>query len=149
MQFLIKEDGPIPQLAQVIARQKAEGGYIITYVRAWSFLVVTQTQKRVAHVRYGHNRIIPGLKHTLFTLFLGPWSLLGLFVTPMYLIVNLLGGVDVTAKYSATSVDPMRDLPPTLGQAERDFNLAIWIFIGLGLFAIAWMLWSFFAHGTG
>lgn len=136
LHFDLNDDAPIPRLAETIARQKSQGGYIIQYLRAWSALVVTMQQYRVEHVPFGHSRMLAGLKHSLFTLSLGIWSPFGLMRTPLILILNFRGGMDVTAKYSGISVDPLRDLPPTPGQGERDLKTAQWIFVVLGTIVV-------------
>ena len=78
----LKDDKPLANLAEAVAKQKAHGGYIIQYLRSWSVLVVTMNQSPVEHVPFGHSRVLAGLKHSLFTLFLGIWSPFGLLHAP-------------------------------------------------------------------
>jgi hypothetical protein len=52
------------------------------------------------------------------------------------LILNLRGGMDVTAHYSQTSIDPLRFLTPDPKQSKRDLLIAQWTFIVIGLAVI-------------
>jgi hypothetical protein len=133
----IHDSKPIPHLAEIIAKQKVSGGRVVLYRRAWSVLVVTVTQDRVEHVPFGASRLSAGWRHNLFTVLLGIWSPAGLVSAPLLLILNLRGGMDVTAHYSQTSIDPLRVLPPDPGQAQRDLLIAQWTFVVLGLAVIA------------
>jgi len=133
----IHDSKPIPHLAETIARQKELGGRLVLYRRAWSALVVTVTQDRIEHVPLGHSRLLAGWRHDLFTLALGIWSPAGLVSMPHLLILNLRGGMDVTAQFSQTSIDPLHALPPHPGQASRDLLIAQWTFVILGLAIIA------------
>ena len=106
----IHDDKPIPHLAERIAMQKQTGGRLILYRRAWAAVVVTITQDRIEHVSFNQSRVLAGWRHDLFTIFFGIWSPVGLISVPLLLILNLRGGLDVTAQFSASSIDPMRAL---------------------------------------
>ena len=139
----IHDDKPIPHLAERIALQRREGGKLILYRRAWSALVVTMTQDRVEHVPLGANRTLAGWRHDLFTLALGVWSPAGLVTMPLLLILNLRGGMEVTAQFSSASIDPLRILPPDPNQAKRDLAIAQWTFIVLGLLVVGAVFYFF------
>jgi hypothetical protein len=128
---------PIPRLAETIAKQKKLGGRLVLYRRAWSALVVTMTQDRIEHVPFDRSRMVAGWRHDLFTLAFGIWSPAGLVSMPLLLILNLRGGMDVTAQFSQASIDPLHALPPDPGQAKRDLLIAQWTFVVLGLAVIA------------
>ena len=137
------DDKPIPHLAERISKQKREGGRLVLYRRAWSALVVTMTQDRVEHVPFGRSRVAAGWRHNLFTVALGIWSPAGVVTIPLLLILNLRGGMDVTAQFSSSSIDPLRSLPPDLNQAKRDLAIAQWTFVVLGLLVIGSVFYFF------
>jgi len=137
------DDKPIPNLAELTAKQRREGGRLILYRRAWSALVMTVTQDRVEHVPFGASRALAGWRHTLFTILLGVWSPSGLVSMPLLLILNLRGGMDVTAQFSSASVDPLRALAPDPAQAARDLAIAQWTFVVIGLLVIASVFYFF------
>ena len=95
----------IAKKAERIAQQKREGGRLILYRRACSALVITMTQDRVEHVPFHESRVLAGWRHVLFTLAFGIWSPAGLVTMPLLLILDLRGGMDVTAQFSAASID--------------------------------------------
>jgi len=106
----IRDTKPIPHLAERIELQKREGGRPVLYRRAWSALVVTVTQNHIEHVPVGNSRALAGWRHDLFTLLIGIWSPAGLVSMQLLLILNLRGGIDVTAHYSDASIEPLRVL---------------------------------------
>ncbi len=138
--FNIHDDAPIPDLEKNISRQHTEGGRLILYRRMWSAVIISITQDRIEHVAFQSSRVWPGLKHSLFTLFLGVWSPTGLFMIPCLLILNFSGGADVTGQYSSRSIDPHRSLLPDPGQGERDLKFAQWMFVTLGMIALVSLL---------
>jgi hypothetical protein len=97
---------------------------------------VSMTQRRIAWIPPYGSRIVPGLRHCLFTLAFGIWGVSLVGQVPLCLIVNLRGGIDVTAQLPEVAIDPMRPLPPQIGQAERELRSAQWIVIVLGIAAI-------------
>ncbi len=141
--FHIHDAKPIPHLAERIAAQKRYGGRLVLYRRAWSALVVTVTQDRIEHVPFDNSRVLAGWRHILFTLLFGIWSPIGLVAMPLFLIINLRGGLDVTARFSNASISPFHVLPPDPGQARRDLLMAQWMFIALGLTVIFVMIYLF------
>ena len=62
---------------------------------------------------------------------------------PLLLILNLRGGMDVTAHYSDASIDPLRVLLPDPAQAKRDLLIAQLTFIVLGLCVICVVFYFF------
>jgi hypothetical protein len=132
----LSDDAPIPRLAESIARQKSEGGRLVLYHRVWSALVVSMSQRRVEWVPASHSRVAPGIKHCLFSLFLGVWGVSLVAQVPLCLITNLRGGIDVTAELSDRPIDPFRPLSLDVGRAKQDQRAAQWTFIVLGLVAI-------------
>jgi hypothetical protein len=132
----LRDTKPIPNLAVLIAKQKHVGGRLILYRCAWSALAITVTQSRVEHVGPHDSRVLAGWRHDLFTVIFGIWSPMGLVTMPLYLILNLRGGMDVTAYYSDSPTDKLRGLPPDPNQARRDALIAQWTFVVLGLATI-------------
>lgn len=133
LQRITRDKRPIPHLAERVAKQKSDGGRLILYRRAWSAVAITILQDRIEHVSIYDNRVLAGWRHNLFTILLGIWSPLGLLVVLQLLSLNLRGGIDVTARFSSSSIDPLHVLPPDLLQDERDHAKAQWTFVVIGL----------------
>lgn len=141
LHFHIHDKKPIPHLEERIEKQKREGGRLILYRRAWSALIVTVTQDRIEHVPPHGSRLTAGIKHSLFTLVLGIWSISAIFGVPILLILNLRGGADVTGQFSETSADPLREQLPDPRQAEKDLVAAQLTFVVLMVILIAVFLY--------
>ena len=56
--------------------------------------------------------------------------------------------MDITANHSNTSIDPLRNLPPTPGQGARDLKVAQWIFVVLGTITVIWVVAYFVTSRT-
>lgn len=140
-----EDESPIPGLAEAVARQKEEGGRLILYRRMWSAFVVSAGQNRIEHLSPHQSRVLAGLKHSAFTLLFGIWSISGLLAVPLVLIINSRGGVDVTARFSDSSIDPLRALPPDVHQSERDLKAAQWFYI-VFLFGVAIVCYFIFSR---
>ena len=137
----LKEDSPIPNLQTCIEKQRSEGGRLVIYQRVWSAVFISMSQRRIAWIPPHGSRITPGLKHCLFSLLFGIWGATIVGAVPMCLIINLRGGIDVTAELSSTPIDPLRPLPLSLGQSRRDATAAQWSFVFFGLLAILLILY--------
>jgi len=121
---------PTPRLAELIERQKAHGGHLIQYRRAWAAIAVLATQERIEWVPFGESRYLAGWKHSLFTCLLGPWSLMSIFAVPMLVFSNFQGGLDVTEFYSHATTDPFRNSPPVRGTARQESSKGEWAMLG-------------------
>ena len=74
------------------------GGKFVYYPYVISLVVITFSRNSDVHlVRAGENRVVKGLPYALMTLVLGWWGFpWGLIRTPIALVQNFGGGVDVT-----------------------------------------------------
>ena len=133
----LRSQKPQPDLHLLVAKQKSEGGHLILYRRFWSFVAVTVSQDHVEHVPTGASRALAGISHTLYTLILGVWSPGGLVGFPLIAILNLRGGLDVTAFYSDHATAAFQIVPPDPNQAKRDLLISQVTFIVLGLAIVA------------
>lgn len=136
----LDDDGPIPDLDDSVAQQKEYGGRLVMYHRVWSAILISQTQHRIEWVPPSGSRVLPGLKHCLYSLVLGIWGVTLISQVPLCLIMNLRGGIDVTAQFSDRNPDSFHTEPPDPDQAKRDERNAQWIFVALGLIVIATIL---------
>lgn len=123
------QDSPTPGLDDLIVQQKAHGGRLIQYRRAWAAIAVLATQDRIEWVPAYRSRVWAGWRHSLFTCVLGVWSLMSIFAVPMILFSNFRGGIDVTEFYSDSAIDPLRSTSPDGGTAEREVKQAQWAMV--------------------
>lgn len=75
---------------------KEHGGRVIEYRWIFSMLLMTINHARYEWLPADASRSKAGIKHALLCLITGWWSLAGLLGTPVLIINNLLGGIDVT-----------------------------------------------------
>jgi hypothetical protein len=99
----------IPNLQALLEQVRQHGGSIVEYQRVFSVILFMQISPKFEWVPPGGSRAAAGLKHTVFSLLLGWWSLSGLFATPAAIINNLMGGIDVTRVFTQP--------PPLPGQS--------------------------------
>ena len=72
------------------------GGKLVEYGRLLSLGIFTKFTPVVAWVPPWSNRFRVGLRYAGWCCLLGWWSWIGLLATPGFILLNLLGGVDVT-----------------------------------------------------
>ena len=123
-------------LAEMIAKQKAEGGHLVLYRRIYTLFTITWTRDKVRHVPIGESRILHGIWHSTISLLFGIWGPRGIIMVLMFCALNLRGGIDVTAQFTNSPTDLLHGPPPDPGQAERDLIAAQWSFVGLGALVI-------------
>lgn len=97
-----------PELPKLRDQQARLGGSIIMYTSVWSALVVCRITTHLRLVSNSESRSLVGLFASMKTIFLGWWSVGGLFASVGALINNLSGGVDMTRVLSLESarLDP-------------------------------------------
>jgi hypothetical protein len=82
--------------AEEIREHVANGGQLVSYYYCLTCLYTMQGMSDVYVVHGRWDRVKAGLGYTLMTFVLGWWSPLGFVLTPIYALLNLTGGVDVT-----------------------------------------------------
>ncbi len=87
----------IPNLDRIVDAYRREGGTIVEYRSVMGAVAYTQVTPKIEWVPPGRSRVTAGLRHTISSALLGWWSLHGFFMTIGALIMNLMGGIDVTA----------------------------------------------------
>ncbi len=102
----------IPNLQELLDNYQSHGGAIVQYDHVLSLLIYTQRTTEFVWVGPHTTRRMVGFKHALFCFFLGWWSILGIFATPVAIINNLMGGIDVTRVLTSP--------PPLPGQPYDD-----------------------------
>ena len=103
------EKTPIKDLPELLDNYRKYGGKIVMYQRVWSAVFFSQKTSHVVWVPKGKSPIKEGLKYTLFSFFLGWWSITGFFWTLGVLFKNLSGGSDLTLEL--TQPPPLSDQP--------------------------------------
>src|SRR5271155_5463818 len=82
-----------------LERCLASGGQVILYEYCVSLLFLTHRRPVLVLVPAGENRIYHALPYLLLSALLGWWGIpWGIVYTPLVLLTNLKGGVDVTAQ---------------------------------------------------
>lgn len=89
----------IPNTNALVENVRLRGGSIVQYDRIESVLVVCDRSARFEWVGPGESRRMAGVKHALYCALLGWWSPMGLIATPVSVVVNLRGGIDVTESF--------------------------------------------------
>lgn len=76
------------------------GGRFVVYHYVFSVLILTfRRRSDVYFIRYGQDRIGPGLPYSLISLAAGWWGVpWGFIFTPIAVFKNFAGGTDVTAE---------------------------------------------------
>ena len=88
-----------PVRREIWKQHLATGGRLILYEYCVSLLFVTLRRPVVVRVQIGDNRLFHALPYLLISLLLGWWGMpWGLIHTPMALMTNLRGGIDVTGE---------------------------------------------------
>jgi len=108
---------PIPNLEVMLQKQRQYGGKIVRYQRLFSLLVYSQHYSEFEWLEPSASRQAAGLKHALFCFVFGWWSAHGLLRTFPAIVVNLLGGTDVTRLLTAST-------PEELAAADLDMEIA-------------------------
>lgn len=87
---------PIRKLALLRNRIRTDGGRIVVYQSMWSLLLLCGIHEKAVWIAPGKSRRWRGLLHSLTTMLIGWPSLEGIFVAPLILSQNLVGGRDIT-----------------------------------------------------
>jgi hypothetical protein len=83
----------LPNLQEQYQRH---GGKIVMFQRVTSMIVISWETTHLEFVPPHFSRSWVGFKYVLWNLFLGWWSISGLWCTPSAILNSLLGGIDVT-----------------------------------------------------
>lgn len=87
----------------MLGKQRQYGGKIVAYKRLFSLLLYSQHYHKYEWLEPGASRLAAGLKHALFCFACGWWSIAGLFHTFPSIVIDLLGGTDVTLLLTAST----------------------------------------------
>lgn len=84
---------------QTLQAEIKQGGKFVTYKYVISILILTfRRDSKVHYIKPGESRIVPGIKYTVLSFIFGWWGFpFGLIFTPYAIVVNFMGGKDVTA----------------------------------------------------
>jgi hypothetical protein len=83
-------------LPDLVEETKRKGGKIVMFQRVTSLIFISWQTTHVEWVPPYSTGFGTGLRYTIWTLFLGWWSLSGFFATPAALVTNVLGGIDIS-----------------------------------------------------
>lgn len=125
-------------LKVLIDKQKIHGGTLIEYHTVFSFVFISISNYKVLLVPKQKSRIVQGLILSIPTLLLGWWSIHGLVWTLKAIVQNILGGVNLTNKYS--NEKPTKE---DLSTIEKEKKIHRWIFGGL-LISISFIIFYYF-----
>ena len=113
------------------------GGLIVQYDRILSALIAAETRPVFEWIGPGESRAMAGVKHALFCVAFGFWSIPGLLVTPAIIVTNLMGGLNVTE--AIVPPDGVRSVAGHLGPETtrhtrvRYVVIAAWVVLLVGL----------------
>lgn len=108
----------IRNIADLRRNVRERGGSIRQYERLVSLLFFMRRDSAFEWVPPDGSPLRAGLKHVVYCLLLGWWSILGWMLTPAIVVNNLLGGVDVTAVLSTDQPEPLA-LEAALNELRR------------------------------
>jgi hypothetical protein len=119
---------------ELVQNVRLRGGSIIAFDRIESVLIACERSHRYEWVGPGEDRKRAGLKHALYCLLLGPWSLPGLVGAPVAVVANLMGGVDVTESF--IEPDGVMVKAGVMEAEEKRHDRMRWIVSALAIAAI-------------
>lgn len=113
----LKKHPDMTALAGIREQHSKNGGRVVLYQRTASAIVVSWESTHLEWVPPYSNRTWVGLRHMLWTVLLGWWSVPGLWCAPAAILTDLFGGIDVTELIIGPPPLPPR-LPPVIARAE-------------------------------
>jgi hypothetical protein len=149
--FTIPIETKIPDLPEMIAKVQQHGGSIVQYQHVFSIILYMQRSPVFRYVPPGKSHKAAGIPHAVFCGLLGWWSVLGWLVTPPLVVMNLLGGIDMT-KILIPGPPPLPgELPDTsahaeLQRAEKRQQYIVLGYLGLLLLAVGIMLLNYYRN---
>ena len=139
----------IPKLPEMIANVQRHGGSIVQYWHAFSIVLYMQRSPVFRYVPPGKSHKIAGIPPAVFCGLLGWWSAVGWLVTPPLVVMNLLGGTDMT-RILVPAPPPLPGQQPDLSaheelhRAQKRQGYVFLAYLGLLLILAAYLMINFY-----
>ncbi len=130
----------ISNIGYLKSQIEKHGGRVIEYRWIFSMLVITINHSRYEWLPANASRSKAGVKHALLCFVTGWWSIAGVLVTPVMILNNLFGGIDVTKVLFPDSPDGGID-PQALRELAQAQKRQQFTFLGYLLLVLAIAVW--------
>lgn len=111
-----------PEIKDLIEHCRRNGGAIVQYERVISLVFHTWRYAKYDWVAPHSTRQSVGYKHAFWCALLGWWSIVGPLITPIAIVNNLKGGIDVTSLLMSSRESPVHCATES---AVQEYNAAL------------------------
>jgi hypothetical protein len=145
LHFHITRPLDLEKLGDIREHYRRHGGRVVLFQSVTSAILISWEEAHLEWVPPYATRVSVGFKYMVWSVFLGWWSVAGLFCTPAAVLTNLFGGVDVTELAQGPPPIPEGGYPPPVRGAlsvlkNREYYMLLLEFIllivGILLYAV-------------